>query len=77
MIPTGLIRVIVKFTTRDEAAISAIRKRFRLPVYTTLNGWTPGMIEQNDLDVFEETARRGFFTFIRKKWTYNGATYSW
>ena len=71
------IKVIVYWLTRDDESIVAIRKYFNLPKYTTLNGWTPGMIEPEDMQMFEETARRGFFRFLRKEWTFNGATYSW
>lgn len=70
-------KVIVYWLTKKDDAIANIRKYFNLPTYTTVNGWTPGMIEPKDMAMFEETARRGFFRFLRKEWTYNGATYSW
>ena len=70
-------KVIVYWLTKDDDAIANIRKYFNLPTYTTVNGWTPGMIESKDMQMFEETARRGFFRFMRMEWTYNGATYSW
>lgn len=69
--------VIIYWLTKSDTAIAAIRKHFKLPKYTTLNGWTPGTIEEKDMPMFEETARRGFFRYIEKEWTYNGATYSW
>lgn len=71
------IKVTIRWTTRDEAAIESIRNYFKLPKYTTLNGWTPGMIEDNDIPMFEETARRGFFTYRETDWHYNGTSYSW
>lgn len=71
------VKIIIHWQTRDEDAIRAIRRYFNLPNYTTLNGWTPGKIEQKDMEMFEEAARRGFFRFVKKEWTYNGATYSW
>lgn len=70
-------KVLVYWLTKDDDAIANIRKYFNLPIYITVNGWTPGKIEQKDMQMFEETARRGFFRFIRKEWTFNGVTYSW
>lgn len=70
-------KVLVYWLTKDEEAIAHIRKYFNLPAYTTVNGLTPGKIERKDMEMFEETARRGFFRFMRKEWSYNGATYSW
>lgn len=68
---------MVKWFTKDKAAISAIRKRFGIPPYTTINGWSPAMVREEDLDMFRETARRGFFSCIETEWAFNGATYSW
>ena len=70
-------KVIVYWLTNDDEVIAQIRKYFNLPAYTTINGWTPGKIEPKDMQMFEETSRRGFFRFLRKEWTYNGGTYSW
>ena len=75
MTHTEPVRVIVRWTTRDEEAIAAIRKHFNLPNYTTLNGWTPAEIKLEDMDMFEECARRGFFGIIREKWCKNGGQY--
>lgn len=69
------IKIIVRWATRDEEAIAAIRRRFNLPSYTTLNGWTPAEIKPEDMAVFEECARRGFFGIIRQKWRKNGDQY--
>ncbi|MCM1337734.1 MAG: hypothetical protein NC187_08120 [Candidatus Amulumruptor caecigallinarius] len=59
-----------------EAAIAAIRKRFNIPRYTTINGLSPAEISADDMPVFEETARRGFFSILRVKWRKNGDAYS-
>lgn len=69
------IKIIVRWATRDEEAIAAIRRRFNLPSYTTLNGWTPAEIKPEDMAVFEECACRGFFGIIRQKWRKNGDQY--
>lgn len=68
-------KVIVRWATKDGAAIAAIRKRFKMPDYTTVNGWTPAEIKPADREVFEECARRGFFSIIREKWCKNGGQY--
>lgn len=70
-------KVLIYWLTKDKAAVAAIRQHFNLPSYVTINGLNPGEIKQKDMEMFEETARRGFFRFMRKEWTYNGATYSW
>lgn len=71
------VKVIIYWVTKDAEAIAAIRKHFGLPKYTTVNGLTPGAIEDKDMSMFEETARRGFFRYQKAEWTFNGATYSW
>lgn len=71
------VKVVIYWVTKDWDAIAAIRKHFNLPKYTTINGQTPGAIEEQDMPMFEETARRGFFRYRETEWTFNGTTYSW
>ena len=71
------MKVVLRGQTRDEAAVQAIRRRFGLPSYTTLNGETPGDIGQADKDIFDECVRRGFFTYRPTEWSFNGKSYSW
>lgn len=71
------VKVVVFWITKDREAIAAIRKHFGLPNYTTLNGQTPGAIEEADMPMFDETARRGFLAYKETEWTFNGSTYSW
>ncbi|MBJ2189127.1 MAG: hypothetical protein JFR41_10955 [Muribaculaceae bacterium] len=68
-------RLIIRWNTRDPEAIAAIRKRFGIPAYTTVNGWSPVEIEPEDMPVFDECARRNFFGIIRRKWSKNGGRY--
>lgn len=68
-------KVIVKWLTRDKAAIEAIRKKFGMPDYTTINGWTPVEIKLSDRAMFEECAKRRFFSIIREKWRKIGGLY--
>lgn len=68
-------KLIVRWTTRDADAIAAIRREFGMPNYTTVNGLTPVEIRPDDMDMFEECARRGFFGIIRQKWCKNGGQY--
>lgn len=71
------MKVIIKWLTRDQEAISSIRKYFNWPDYTTVNGWSPGTINSKDREMLEECARRGFFTYFEKDWTFNGLSYGW
>lgn len=75
--PTESRKIVIRWRTRDEAVIANLRKQFRLPSYTTLNGWTPGEVNPEDMAVFESCVRLGYFTYMEKEWTYNGVTYSW
>lgn len=74
IVPT---KIIIRWRTRDDEAIAFIRKRFALPVYTTFNGWTPGILKPEDKEVMDECARRGFLNYREAEWSYNGVTYSW
>lgn len=68
-------RLTIRWITRNKDAIAAIRKRFNIPEYTTVNGLSPAEISKEDMPVFEETARRGFIGIIREKWCKNGGHY--
>lgn len=70
------LKFVIRWGTRDMEAISLIRKRFNIPSYTTLNGWSPVEIEPADKEVFDECARRGFFSILPKKWCKNGGLFS-
>lgn len=70
------VKMVIKWGYKlDDATIAAIRRRFNMPDYTTLNGFTPVEIPESDREIFEETARRGFFTIFHKKWCKNGDQY--
>lgn len=70
-------KIVIHWNTKDEEAIRLIRERFGIPLYTTVNGQTPARLPADDILMFEETAKRGYFTYQRVDWTFNGATYSW
>ena len=71
------IKLVVCWSTKDEETIRRIRQRFCMPKYTTINGWTPAEILEEDMPLLEETARRGFISILRHiKWCKNGGTYS-
>lgn len=70
-------KIVIHWDTKDEEAIQMIRERFGIPRYTTVNGHTPAVLPTDDIVMFEETARRGYFTYSRVDWTFNGTTYSW
>lgn len=67
--------MVIRWNAKDSDAIAAIRKRFDMPEYTTVNGWTPCEIKQEDKSLFEECIRRGFFSVLRQKWRKNGGQY--
>ena len=70
-------KIVIHWNTKDEEAIRLIRERFGIPRYTTVNGQTPAILPADDIFMFEETAKRGYFSYQRVDWTFNGATYSW
>lgn len=70
-------KVIIRWLTRNKESIILIRKRFHIPRYTTINGLSPAILKPEDVAEFEETARRGYFSYRTADWTFNGATYSW
>lgn len=67
-----MAKVVINWRTRDREAIRLIRKRFGIPTYTTVNGLSPADISDEDMAMFEETAKRGFFSFWHQKWCING-----
>ena len=67
-----MAQVIVRWITRDNEAIRLIREKFEMPTYTTVNGLSPADIKEEDMPLFEETSRRGFFDFWYQKWCING-----
>lgn len=75
MTATAPEKLLIRWDTRDPDAIEAIRRRFNIPKHTTVNGITPAEIKPEDRELFEETARRGFFGIIRRKWCKNGGQY--
>lgn len=70
-------KIVIHWNTKDEEAKSMIRERFGISRYTTVNDQTPAVLPTGDIAMFEETVRRGFFTYRSVDWTFNGATYSW
>lgn len=70
-------KLTINWHTRNAEAIRLIRERFKIPSYTTVNGWTPCEIAPEDMPMFEETARRGYFSILRRPWKRVGDTYTW
>lgn len=75
MIPTDSEKMLIRWNTKDPNKIARIRERFDIPSYMTLNGLSPVEIKAEDMEVFTECARRGFFGIIRQKWCKNGGHY--
>lgn len=70
-------KVIVRWQTKNAESIRLIRKRFDIPQYTTINGHSPAIIKPADKEVFLETVRRGFISYLPVDWSFNGFSYSW
>lgn len=47
--------------------VEKIRERFGITAGTTINGETPAEIKDEDFELLEETARRGFISIRRYK----------
>lgn len=63
-------KILIHWRTRDREAIKLIRQRFNIPTYTTVNGWTPAVLPRGkDKELFDETARRGFFGYVCAEWS--------
>ena len=71
------MKIIVRWRTRDEESIAHIRRRFGFPSYTTLNGWTPGLLKAEDKESLDDYVTFGFLTYRQADWSFNGVTYSW
>lgn len=70
-------KIVIYWLTNNRDAIKRIRERFGIPAYTTVNGQTPAVLKSEDKAVFDETARRGYFTYRHIDWSFNGLSYSW
>lgn len=70
-------KIVIRWQTRHEESIRLIRERFGIPRYTTVNGLSPAILAPEDRELFGETARRGYFTYSKIDWTFNGISYSW
>lgn len=73
---TETLKCWVRWLTRDDEAKEKIRERFGIQDYNTLNGLTPAEIKPIDRQIFEETARIGFFSIINSGWSENGGKFS-
>lgn len=63
------MKCVIFWRTRDEEARSRICLRFGIPPGMTVNRETRADIRDEDVEMFRETARRGYFE-IRIKKTY-------
>jgi hypothetical protein len=70
-------KIIIRWHTRNENTIRRIRERFNVPAYTTINGWSPATLKEADRETLDETARRGYVSYMAVNWQFNGVSYSW
>lgn len=67
--------VVIRWITTRPEYIEAIREKFNIPQYTTINGLSPALIDESDMEMFKETCRRGFISEMPQKWCKNGDVY--
>lgn len=60
-------KIIIRWHTRNENTIRRIRERFNVPAYTTINGWSPASLKEADRELLDETAQRGFISYMAVK----------
>lgn len=60
------MKITVYWVTKNPDTKERIRIKFDLPRYTTINGETEGIINDDDLQLLQECEKRGFIQ-IRKK----------
>lgn len=63
------IRVRIKLNKicNNQYYLSRIVERFGLDIqYRTVNGVTEVSVREEDMELFEETARRGFFGILKR-----------
>ncbi len=60
------MKVIVYWVTNNPETKERIIEKFNLPRYTTINGETEGVINDDELPLLQECERRGFIQ-LRKK----------
>jgi hypothetical protein len=53
-------------------AIEAIRRKFNIPHYTTLNGESPVEVDDEQMKLLRECERKEFLQIRMKKWCKNG-----
>lgn len=60
------MKTVVYWITKDAEKIIAIRERFNLPTYTSLNGETPADVSESDMELLRECEKRGLIQLRNK-----------
>ena len=55
------MKCVIYWRTKDGPARWKICRRFGIHYHVTVNGETQADIREEDVDLFRETARRGYF----------------
>lgn len=55
-----MVKVTIYWATNNREIINKIRKRFGIPTGMSINGETKAVIRDCDIELLDETARRGF-----------------
>ncbi len=70
-------RCVVYWNKCDPRAIEALRSKFNIPHYTTVNGESPVEVDDEQMELLRECERRGFLQIRPKKWCKNGDLFVW
>lgn len=60
------MKTVVYWVTKDTEKVTAIREKFNLPTYTSLNGETPADVSESGMELLRECEKRGLIQ-IRNK----------
>ena len=61
----------------EDEAIEQIRKKFNIPLYTTVNGESPCEVDEEEMQLLRQCEERGFLSIRNKKWCKKGEVFVW
>ena len=61
------MKCVIYWRTKDTPTRWKICRRFKIHYHVTVNGETQADIRKEDVELFRETARRGYFDIRFKK----------
>ncbi len=70
-------KCVVYWKQCDPEAIEQIRKKFNIPLYTTVNGESPCEVDEEEMQLLRQCEERGFLSIRNKKWCKKGEVFVW